>query len=64
MDMVRNSYKNVKNMAIEPCDEYRAISELSNPYSYSFGKINRDHMHTDDFMFMHNKVNMDYMFRK
>ncbi len=62
--MIRNTFRVNKCASCEPCDEYRSISELSNPYYFSFGKIDRGHMHTGDFTYMHNKVNMDYLFRK
>lgn len=57
--MIKNANCHTKSVSIEESDDYRKLTDLSNPYSYNFG-TSRTHLHTSDFQKLHNKVNFDY----
>ncbi len=58
--MIRNINYNTKCMSVDASDDYRVLTDLSNPYYYNFGHVKKEHTHSDEFQRLHNKVNFDY----
>lgn len=47
-------------MNLDYQDDYRAILDIENPYSYNFGRVKKTHTHTDVFQKYHNRYNNDF----
>lgn len=62
--MMKRQGKNTKCMDLDYSDEYRAMTDYDNPYSYNFGRAKRIHSHTEAFMRLQNRVNIDYFSRR
>lgn len=57
---VKKIGKSGKNMNLDYKDSYKAILDIDNPYCYNFGSNKKEHIHTDAFDRLQNKVNFDY----
>ncbi len=57
MKQGRNSFK---SMNLDYQDNFRAIMDFSNPYSYNFGRARKEHVHTNVFNKLQNQYNVDF----
>lgn len=62
--MIRQTNKTTKSMDLDYSDDYRASMDFDNPYGYSFGRINKEHIHTYEFSRLQNRVNADYFYKR
>ena len=58
--MLKQTKRNSKCMDLDYSDDFRSMSDITNPYSYNFGRAKKEHTHTDMFSKFQNRVNGDY----
>ncbi len=62
--MIKTSNVKSKSARIDICDDYHLlIDNLTNPYCYNFGSIEKNN-NPMDMKKLQNKVNMDYFYKK
>lgn len=61
--MIKNYPTKNKCARIDICDDYRMLDNLSNPYCYSFGTIERN-INCLDVRKLQNRVNAEYFSKR
>ncbi len=62
--MIKQSRNCTKCMDIDYSDDYRTMMDITNPYSYNFGRAKKEHTHTDAFSKFQNRMNTDYFYKR
>ena len=47
-------------MNLDYQNDYQAMMDFDNPYSYNFGRTKKEHTHSDVFNKFQNKMNSEY----